>query len=315
MNFSMELEKRILIPRRVLWPEGKRFAICLTHDVDELHKTYQYVTNSIRNIKKGDIIGLKREFLSFLRKIRGEEPYWTFENIMKLEQKLGVKSTFFFLNEQGKVRLLDRSTWRHYGRRYDITDKNVVEMIRTLHSEGWEIGLHGSFYSYKDPNKLREEKEMLESILGAKVEGIRQHNLNLEIPQTWQIHEKLGFEYDSTLGFNDRVGFRWGICYPFHPVDGEGRPLKLLEIPLAIEDIALFRYDNPWAVCMKMIEEVERKGGVLTVLWHHSVFNELEFPGWAEIYEKLIRVCKEKGAWITTAGEIAKWWKMQEGNK
>jgi len=314
MNFSMELEKRILISRRVLWPEGKRFAICLTHDVDELHKTYQYVTNLIRNIKKGDIMGLKREFLSFLRKIRGEEPYWTFENIMKLEQKLGVKSTFFFLNEQGKVRLLDRSTWRHYGRRYDITDKNVAEMIRTLHSEGWEIGLHGSFYSYKDLNKLREEKEMLESILGAKVEGIRQHNLNLEIPQTWQIHEKLGFEYDSTLGFNDRVGFRWGICYPFHPVDGEGRPLKLLEIPLAIEDIALFRYDNPWAVCMKMIEEVERKGGVLTVLWHHSVFNELEFPGWAEIYEKLIRVCKEKGAWISTAGEIAKWWKMQETN-
>jgi len=298
--------------KMINWPRGRKFTVCLTHDVDEIRKTYQYMTRSVRFLKCGNIRGLKNEILSLFEKLRGREPYWTFEEIMDLERRLGVRSTFFFLNESAKVKIFDRGTWRHYGRRYDITDKKVAEIIRTLHSEGWEIGLHGSFYSYKNIKLLKKEKEMLEKVLGAEVKGIRQHNLNLEIPQTWQIHEKLGFEYDSTLGFNDRVGFRWGICYPFHPVDGEGRPLKLLEIPLAIEDIALFRYDNPWAVCMKMIEEVERKGGVLTVLWHHSVFNELEFPGWAEIYEKLIRVCKEKGAWITTAGEIAKWWKKNE---
>jgi len=297
--------------QKIAWPSGRRFALCLTHDVDELQKTYQYVTNSIRSIKRGDIRGLKREFLSFFRKIRGEEPYWTFENTMNLERKLDVKSTFFILNESGKVRLFDRNTWRHYGRRYDITDKKVAEMIRALHSEGWEIGLHGSFYSYKNIDLLKKEKETLEKVLDAEVKGIRQHNLNLEIPHTWRIHEKLGFEYDTSLGFNHRVGFGGGTCFPFHPVDG-GRPLKLLEIPLAIEDVALFRYEKPWEVCMKMIEEVEEKGGVLTVLWHHSVFNELEFPGWADMYEKLIRVCKEKGAWITTAGEIAKWWRMQE---
>ena len=233
---------------------------------------------------------------------------------MRLERKLGVRSTFFFLNESAKVKMFDRSTWRHYGRKYDIRDKNVAEVIRTLYSEGWEIGLHGSFYSYKNIKLLRKEKDILEDVLGAKVKGIRQHNLNLEIPYTWKIHEKLGFEYDTSLGFNDRVGFVGGRYFPFHPVDEEGKPMKLLEIPLAIEDIALFRYKKPWDVCIRMIEEVERKGGVLTVLWHHSVFNELEFPGWAEIYEKMIKVCKEKGAWITTAGEIAKWWKMQETN-
>ena len=295
-------------------PYGKKFVVCLTHDVDEIKKTYQYITCSLRSIRNRNFNVLKNQCISFLEKLRGKDPYWTFEEIMNLERGLGVRSTFFFLNESANVNIFDRSTWRHYGRRYDITDKKVAEMIRTLHSEGWEIGLHGSFYSYKNIKLLKKEKEMLEKVLGAEVNGIRQHNLNLEIPHTWRIHEKLGFEYDTSLGFNHRVGFGGGTCFPFHPIDG-GRPLKLLEIPLAIEDIALFRYEKPWEMCMKMIEEVEEKGGVLTVLWHHSVFNELEFPGWADIYEKLIKICKEKGAWITTAGEIAKWWRMQEENE
>lgn len=296
------------------WPGGKKFAVCLTHDVDEVKKTYQYLTRSLRYLKTGNMRGLKDEFLSLLQKIKGKEPYWTFEEIMRIERKFGVKSTFFFLNETSKIKIFDKKTWRHYGRRYDFSDRKVAEIIRILHEECWEVGLHGSFYSYNNFDLLKKEKEKLEKVLGVKVVGIRQHNLNLEIPQTWRIHEKLGFEYDTSLGFNDRVGFGGGTCFPFHPVDG-GRTLKLLEIPVAIEDIALFRYKDPWAVCMKMIEEVERKGGVLTVLWHHSVFNELEFPGWAEIYERLIRVCKEKGAWITTAREIARWWSMRGENK
>jgi peptidoglycan/xylan/chitin deacetylase (PgdA/CDA1 family) len=290
------------------WPNNKKFALCLTHDVDELRKTYQYFTRSFRFLKKRDLSGLKNQFLSLSHKIRRKEPYWTFEELMDLERKLGVRSTFFFLIESAKVKLFDRRTWRHCGRRYNIRDKKVVEMIRKLHSGEWEVGLHGSFYSYNDLNKLKNEKEILEEVLGSKVLGIRQHNLNLDIPSTWRIHEELGFEYDSSFGFNDRIGFRYGAYLPFYPVDEKGKMLKLLVIPLAIEDIALFRYEDPWAECMKMIEEVERKGGVLTVLWHHSVFNELEYPGWAEMYKRIIRVCKEKNAWIATAGEIARWW-------
>lgn len=300
--------------QKTFWPYGKRFAVCLTHDVDEIKKTYQYITRPLQYIKEGNLKGLKYQLSSLGRKIiKREEPYWTFEKIIHLEQRLGVKSTFFFLNESCKVKLSDRSTWRHYGRRYRVTDEKVAEVIRRLHSGGWEVGLHGSFYSYNDINKLKREKEILERVLGARVHGVRQHNLNLAIPDTWRIHEKLGLEYDTTLGFNDCVGFRWGTCFPFHPFDKEtGKPMKLLEIPLVIEDIALFSYDDPWTVCTDLINTVKRYGGVLTLLWHHSVFNKLEYPGWAEIYERIIKVCKEEGAWVTNAYEIAKWWRMRE---
>ena len=308
------LESGTPIIQKAFWPNGKRFAVCLTHDVDEVRKTYQYITHPLRRLKKGDLKGFKNQFLSLTKKImKKEEPYWTFEKIMDLEEKLGVRSTFYFLNEKSEVKLFDLSTWRHYGRRYDVTSKEVVEIMRKLCSEGWEVGLHGSFYSYNDIDKLKTEKETLERVLSAKVYGIRQHNLNLDIPYTWKLHEKIGLEYDTTLGFNDRVGFRWGTCFPFHPIDKETyRPMRLLEIPLTIEDIALFSYDDPWEVCASLINTVKKYGGVLTLLWHHSVFNELEYPGWAEIYERIIKVCKEGGAWVTNAYEIAKWWRTRE---
>ncbi|GAH60430.1 unnamed protein product, partial [marine sediment metagenome] len=31
---------------KTMWPDNKRFAVCLTHDVDRVKKTYQYITHS-----------------------------------------------------------------------------------------------------------------------------------------------------------------------------------------------------------------------------------------------------------------------------
>jgi len=299
------------------WPNGNRFAVCLTHDVDEIRKTYQYITRTIKFLKRFDLKGLKNELFSLMSKLKGKDPYWTFEDIVKLERELNVRSTFFFLKETGKISLLDRTTWRHLGRRYDFRDPKVSEIIKKLHSEGWEVGLHGSFYSYSNYDLLKKEKQELENVLGDRVIGIRQHNLNLSIPETWRIHEALGFEYDTTLGSNHYVGFRWGTCFPFYPIDGD-RFLNVLEIPLIIEDIVLFRYRDPWKKFLDIVNEVKRCGGVLTILWHHSVFNDLDFPGWADMYRRMIECCKKEGAWITNACDIAIWWKKRVslyGNK
>ena len=34
--------------RNIEWPNNADFAVCLTHDVDRIKKTYQYFTHSIK---------------------------------------------------------------------------------------------------------------------------------------------------------------------------------------------------------------------------------------------------------------------------
>jgi len=295
------------------WPEGKTCAVCLTHDVDEVKKTYQWITYPIKMIMRGKRGILLPQCRSLIQKIRGNEPYWTFDEILRVEGARGVKSSFYFLQETGKVHLSDKKTWRHLGRRYDVTAPHVRELLHNLNSSGWEVGLHGSFYSYLDPEKLRHEKEALERSLGTAVWGGRQHNLNLKIPETWLNQEKAGLSYDTTLGYNDCPGFRWGTSFPFLPFFlEENRNLDVLQIPLAIEDLPYFRSQEPFDQFVEMYENLEHIHGCLTLLWHHSVFNEHEFPGWESEYLKILDYCKGHNAWIGSGRQIHEWWTRRQ---
>ncbi len=300
----------VLVP---FWPDGKKFAVCLTHDVDEVKKTYQWLTYPVKLIKRGNFKGLTHQFSSLFKKLRGKEPYWTFDELIPLEERLGVVSSYFFLQENARVRVQERKTWKHMGRRYRLDDPAVKQVLETLQLKGHDIGLHGSYDSYLDAALLSEEKKELEKILSGHVYGTRQHNLNFRFPDTLLIQEKAGLLYDSTLGFNNTLGFRWGTCFPFYPFDPKDqRGLNILEIPLVIQDTVFFRYQDPWGEFLKLVKEIQSYQGVLTLLWHHAVFNDDEFPGWGPLYSRIIEFCKQQGAWVTNGREIAEWWKGRE---
>ena len=48
------------------------------------------------------------------------------------------------------------------------------------------------------------------------------------------------------------------------------------------------------------------------MLWHHSVFNENEFPGWASDYAKILDYARQQDAWIGSAKQIYEWWTHRE---
>lgn len=279
-----------------IWPEDKRFAVCLTHDVDRVRKTYQYITKS----SKGN---LRR----MLRLFEPGNPYWGFPAIMAIEDKFNARSTFFFLQESKTINLLKPKEWVLSGGKYRFSDKNVSEIIRVLDRNGWEIGLHGSYESYRHEDLLREEKKELERVLGSAVIGVRQHYLNLEIPETWRIQRRIGFLYDASFGFRARIGFREDRHLPFYPFDN-----SFLEIPLTLMDGALFSdcddRDAIWGECLNLIESAERQRGLLTVLWHQRVFDEDEFPGWSNVYIKIIKECMERGAYFGTCKDMCDLW-------
>jgi len=299
--------------RKSCWPSGKKYAVCLTHDVDELSKTYQWITRPLRCMRRGDIQGVVNQMKSFSRKIGGYEPYWTFEDIRQKEKNLGVRSTYFFLKESGEKSLFQPESWHLYGRCHSLRTPDIIGLIRKLSEEGHEVGVHGSTYSHTNPALLTSEKAELEELLGTPVEGIRQHRLNLTIPDTWVSQSRAGFFYDTSLGFKaaEGTGFRWGTCFPFHP-EGKAGVLPILEIPLSLMDITLPVGEEGWEICKNMIEQVRTVGGVLTVLWHPAVFNSLEYPEIGAWYWKIIERCADDGAWLATGRDIATWWRARE---
>ncbi len=299
-------ERDIPLVRKSSWPEGKKFAVCLTHDIDEIKKTYQWISHPGRCLSQGDFSGFKGQVSSFMQKIRGREPYNTYDDIIRIEHDLGVKSTYFILKESGRASLLSKKTWYLYGRNRSFQHPEIRALVHRLTSNNDEVAIHGSYFSYLDASLLNDETRELEQLLNKKVLGTRQHNLNLEVPSTWMNQINAGLKYDTTLGFKDGIGFRWGTSFPFSP-NTQKEPLPLLEIPLIIMDICLKSCENKIAACLRIADEVERYQGVLTLLWHPPVFNTREYPEFRDIYIKINRYCQENGAWIGRARDIYEW--------
>ena len=270
------------------------FTVCLTHDVDRVYKSYQYLTRDLRHGEWGRLKTLWNR----------ESPFWRFEHLMELEDRYGARSTFYFLQESIPFEPLRPANWKLSLGRYSYEDPKIQKAIRRLAAGGWEIGVHGSYNSFRDAELLRSEKESLEEVLGESVCGIRQHYLNLDIPRTWLLQKAAGFKYDASLGRRRDIGFPDGRDRPFRdPVSGQ------VIIPLALMDGYLFRrasqdLEKAWSMTLNLIDEAERSDAVLTALWHPHVCNDAEYPGWGTLYERLIKECHARAARFLTAREV-----------
>lgn len=296
------------------WPEKRPFALGLSHDVDRIKKRLHFLYHVSRSVFKADFKSVNDHFKSLNACIQGDDPYWNFERIMQIEQQLGVRSTFFFLHETAKPRWYNADSWLTFLGRYSLEDTKVKNIIHKLANSGWEIGLHGSYWSYRNRSLLLSEKQLLEKILGNCITGVRQHYLNLDIPTTWLYHSDVALEYDSSFGSSTQLGNPFKInkpFYPYHPATGE--KLTILQIPLTIMDITIMRCEKPKEKAIQLINEIENDGGLITLNWHNQVFNPWEYKQWQDTYVYIIEECQRRGAWISRLRDIAQWWmKNQE---
>jgi len=276
----------------VLYPEGRAFAVCLTHDVDLLN--HQAAVSRI--LSKGGRKGL-RKLLRIANK--AVNPYWTFKKIISLEDSYDANSTFFLMG------LAPGDEDFNY-----LVEDMSPELGRIVDS-GSDVGLHGGHKAFMSLEKIIEERERLEKAAGRPVVGYRNHYLKIKVPYTWRLLEKAGFDYDSTLGYADTPGFRNGMCHPFHPYDlEEQHELNLLELPLAFMDAALLDRQRPevgqaWEVIKDLIDRCRKCNGVATIIWHNDKMRKES----GKLYEKTMGYCRENGAWMTSGANISKWWR------
>jgi peptidoglycan/xylan/chitin deacetylase (PgdA/CDA1 family) len=259
----------------------------------------------------------------------GIDPYWRFEEIMALEAHLGVRSAFYFLDSKYLLSRPPREWfspfyWLEWLGGYDLTAPAIAQVVRTLDDGGWEVGLHGSYGTHRDPDRLAAEKRKLEAILGHDLQGGRQHYLRLGDPptDTWGQYRDLGLSYDASLGSSSEYGFRHGydLLAPFGD-DFRVFPLTLMEVALESApnvDDATSRgtsgrrdgsgrgidVEAAWEECERLLEEAAANEAVMTVLWHPRYFSTEDFPGYRELYRRLIERALSMDAWVGPPGDL-----------
>lgn len=290
-----------------LWPglvrKRRAFRLVLSHDVDLpfftcpkqlLRVGWQ---DLVRRHAPGLAVGRLGSYFNACRGRLDDDPFNTFDQIMAHSERLGVKSAFYFIAD-------------HTGGRIDGTyrleDAPIRALITEIHTRGHELGLHPSYHTYRDGAQLdREFQHLRQALARSGVEqsrwGGRQHYLRWENPTTWRHWEAAGLDYDATLAYADRVGFRCGTCYEFPAFDlQERRQLALVEAPLTVMDITLTVYMGlslPEAVEKLLnISRVCRSfSGNFALLWHNSSLLLEEQKRWYAIaLEELTR----SGTWL-----------------
>lgn len=311
-------------PERIeRWKNGARFAVALTHDVDDVALySLRAAFRLVRRARHPASYAVRGGLTAVARALgrRGRpDPYDQFDRWVTEEERHGFRSSFYFVPP-------DPSQVHEYDPTYGFEDPvtfegrrtNVKGMMHRMTERGFDVGLHGSYSSHRDGEELARQKRAIEACTGSTVAGTRQHFLRFDVRETWTAQEIAGFGYDTTLGYNEEVGFRAGIAAPFRPWDPVRRAARgLIEVPLSVMDGALFRsldLDLAGAIARVRahLERVEQAGGLSVLLWHPNAAAEELHPGWWACYVATLDWLAARGAWVTSAAEIAAWWAARE---
>ena len=301
---------------RPRWPDGRRAAIGLSHDVDRPDKYAILRAAANLRLPPPDRLPwfIARTLRDLTHRLRDPRPddFWLFDEVVAAEAAHGLRSTFLFSV---------MPAYGSYGSTndvlYDAAWPHLRRAMRTLRDAEVELGLHASYHAYRDAARFVAEKARLEELSGGPVRGLRHHfwQVGPDLPRTLRAHEAAGFVYDSSIAFNDVAGLRRGIALPYRPWDAaQGRRLATWQLPVIALDSAVCGtmrstqegIDTVWAA----IEGVIDAGGVAVLDWHVrcSVPANDRYRAWGEVYLGVVeRLAARADVWTAGLGEIADW--------
>jgi hypothetical protein len=300
-----------------LYPGRARFAVALTHDIDTPWRwTRRGVAGAAARLKQAlasrdageariEATGLA---LAPLHRLTRSDPNWSHRRFAAWERRHGFRSTCFVLAAHRDP---------HDGAAPEAYAERRARLVAELQHLGLEVGLHASYTCLADEGLIADERAVLARLLGGPIAGNRHHYLRLPWHDGIRVLDRLGFAYDSTLGFAERPGARAGLSFPFHPWDAEAaRPLRILELPLVLMDATLAekRYlglspEEAWAEIEPLLDHLRDVGGCASVLWHNDRFDRVYGRGWDRVYERLLDGIAARGGHADTAAALAVYWR------
>jgi len=264
----------------------RNFNLILTHDIDYFSYPKQKKVKALL----GDILK-RRKFENFFPKLNNlffNDPYKCYDWLMDISEENNLKSHFYFMASNNISPLEDTVFY--------IDNKLFKSVFKKILKREHIIGFHPGYYTYNDPQIWLNEKKMLENKLEITVNEGRQHYLRFEIPSTYEIWYNNGMQTDSSIGYATKEGFRCGTGDDFFVFNFLTRKkLRLLERPLVIMDGTLNGYNNYslneiYGIFKYYIDTSKKYKSKLTILFHNSSFDEINWKSWRELYQTICKV-------------------------
>jgi hypothetical protein len=308
-------------------PDGYDFICCLTHDVDffgiRRHKFDRTLAGFVARASFMTLVDLvrgrralgqaARNWMALLSLplvfLKLAPDFWRpFDDYARVEE--GSRSTFFLVPFKDRPGMSpDGTVDPARAVSYEVSE--IREEMSKAATRGSELAVHG-IDAWRDSEAGRAEMMQVTSITGRKAAGVRMHWLYLAADSPRRL-EAAGFDYDSTWGYNDAVGYRAGTSQVFRLPESAG----LMELPLSIMDSALFypsRMNRSPADalrdCGQVVANARRFGGTVVINWHDRSLAPERL--WDRFYQKLLdEVGRDDRAWFTTAGEAVDWFRWR----
>lgn len=201
-----------------------------------------------------------------------DDPYDNFAFQMLVFKDFGLSPLYFMLI----------GDYGPYDKNISHKNKNFRGLINSL-SRDVEVGIHPSYRSFDEPERLEMEISRLEEITGKKITSSRQHFLRMKFPETYRTLIRLGITDDYSMGYASLNGFRAGISIPFYffdLIDNREKELKIhpfMFMDTAMQDYMGISPEDYLSFVEPLKKRVNFYGGCLTGVWHnYALSNNIE---------------------------------------
>jgi len=270
LKFAQKLKKAIPELRF----ETKRPEYIATYDIDNAYSyKYKGLIRTLGGLLKPMFrFELKEviERISVLLNIK-QDPFDSYKYINALQQKYHLE-TYYFILFSGKGK---------YDRGLNPGNRSFRKLLKQL-DRNEEVGIHPSFASASDKEKLKEEIRGLSSVLQKKIVFSRSHFLLLTFPETYQNFIANGIKEDFTLGYADQAGFRASTCRPFNFFDlSTNKETPLILYPLTymektLQDYMKLSEEEGLTLVKQLMDSVKSVNGIFISLWHNETLGKEE---------------------------------------
>lgn len=210
-----------------------------------------------------------------------DDPWDIYEKLTRLTKGYEIDTLFFFLCTSGT----------QFDRNLSFDHPSTTALLDSLKKNA-EPGLHPSYYSSGDAERLQQEKEMLEEKLGETVFSSRQHFLRFSFPVTFNTLLASGIRNEYSILFPDAPGFRAGTAKPFYFYDlQEEKETELKFFPGCWMDSIFVHYrredaERAFVKAKELMDRIQQYGGIFIPVFHNNYLSE---ASWFQAHHRMMK--------------------------